>query len=672
MTQHLSQSFDILEGARQKVSRLKPSEWTEKNRVMGSQESPYPGPFRYDRAPYQREIVDCFSPNHPARIIAIRKGAQIGLSTGVIESAIGWIIAENPGPVMYLSGHAELSEEAMNGKIDSMIESCGLRHLIRPNVRKKKNQRTGDTAKMKEFPGGSLVAGSANNHKLLRQRSIKFGFVDDFDAVRNLSKESGSTTSMIETRFAAYHDQMKLAYISTPELKQGSNIDGVFEQGDQRYFHIPCPCCSQLIVLFWECDLEGSDQDEKAGMIWELNERNELVHGSVKYVCQKCGGAFDDSTKKDFLAAGKWIPTAQPKQIGYYSYHISSLYAPPGMKDWEAYVRQYLEANPPEGDRIEKFHQSFLNVVLGESYEPTGATPKANQLQKNTRTYLPGVIPDVVSESDGNGKIVMLTCACDLNGTEDDARLDWEVVAWAENEVSYSVKHGSIGTFIPRESDKSKKIHRDKMTYKHGKKNSVWPELNKILSQVWPMESGRKMKILITGVDCGFHTNYAYAFIDNTNFPVVGVRGDKENQYRKFGIDVPIFKPAKERGKLYLLDVNHIKDGIAEDMKLIWDQRNDTVQPPGFMNYPTPNDGLYTYNGFFKHYESEQRVIDVKEGEGVASLWSKKSTISQNHLWDVRVYNQALRKILMKMVLKELKLPNGTWADYVRIILGKK
>jgi len=104
---------EILESLDIRFSDIKPSEWVERNRVMTSAESSMPGPFSYNRTPYCREIVDCMMPDHPARIISVMKGAQIGFSTGVIEPAIGWIIAESPGTTMLLTGHSDLSEEQL-------------------------------------------------------------------------------------------------------------------------------------------------------------------------------------------------------------------------------------------------------------------------------------------------------------------------------------------------------------------------------------------------------------------------------------------------------------------------------------------------------------------------------------------------------------------------------
>lgn len=665
-----NQIEDILEAGRFHLSTIKPSDWAEEHRFMDSSVSRYKGPFRYDITPYTREIVDCLSPDHPSHKISVMKGAQIGFSSGVIENGTGWIISQNPGNILFLVGHADLVQDAML-KIDNMIDSCGIRKLIRSSVNRKKSMKTGDTDTKKEFPGGSLVSASGSNHRILRQRSIQYGFIDDFDAVKKTDKASGSTAKMIEQRFASYYDKMKLFYISTPELKQTSNIEPQYLLGDQRLYHIPCPCCGELISLHWSIAIAGTEGKEMGGITWKLDDKNELISDSVGYICQKCGDFFDDSDKHELNLCGEWIATAKPSREGYYSYHISSLYAPPGMFDWEYYVRQYLEANPPEGVRDESLHQTFTNLCLGETYEQQGKELSANKLQKNVRAYNIGEIPEKLSKNDGNGQIILLTCACDLNGIEEDARLDYEIVGWSESGSSYSVTHGSIGTFIPREGAKKNKVDRERWTYEHGFKRSVWPEFDKVLEKIYKTDTGRKMKISITGVDTGHYTVHAYNYIDNSRYHIVGLKGKDVDKYIRFGIDTPSFKPARERGKLYLVEVNQLKDDLAVLMELKWNYANKDIQPGGFMNFPTPSKGLYLYGNFFSHYESEKRQTEIKSGEGIAARWVKKSSSSQNHMWDTRIYNMALKDILVWMVCKELKIQKGIWSDYVNAILGK-
>lgn len=680
---------EMLNSAIVQLSDVLPSQWTEANRIMTSDETSFPGPFSYDRSPYCREIVDCFSKTHPAKKIAVMKGAQIGFSTSVIFPAICYIISQQPGNILFLTGHADLSEEAINN-LDKAIDNTGIRKLIRAGTLRKRNSRTGDTNKAKEFPGGSLVSGSAGNHKLLRQRSVMYGFIDDFEAAKSSTSQSGSTQKMIEQRFAAYYHKMKLAFISTPEVKSSSNIEPVFLSGDQRYYNIPCQRCHTHIQLHWSIDIPNTDGKEKAGIFYKLDNHGRLIDNSVGYICQHCGRFFTESNKKQFLIDGFWRPTATPVSPDTYSYQISSLYAPAGMYNWVHYTRQYLEAYPPSGEVKETLAQTFQNLVLGLTYEPTSKQLSASQLQANCRSYFPAIlpahaaggtdvlqddvakftIPETLSINDGNGKIILLTLAADLNGTEDDARLDWEILAHAESGSTYSITHGSIGTFIPLEGQKKFKVDRQRFTYRHNTQNSVWPVLQQIIETMFVTDTNRKMKITIAGIDTGHYTIHAYNFMDKPQrgCVVVGLKGKDAEKYIPFMADRPTFHLAKERPGLYLVEVNNVKDDLADIINLRYSPGNDDRQPPGFANFPTPNNGLYQYTNYFAHFEAESRTPINKPDGTITFNWQKKNSAVQNHFWDVRVYNLTLREIFIYLLGKDLKIPRPTWSTYVELI----
>lgn len=661
-----SSVFDILESTRLHVSTLKPSEWYEKNMVM-PRGSAFPGPFSFKLTPYWREPLDCVAKDHPAKEVTMMKGAQLGGTAAVLNPVVGYTIAQNPGNIMFLTGHSDLSEAAML-KIDQMIDDCSLRSRIRPSVLKAKNSRTGDTSKTKEFPGGILNSGSVTNHNLLRQYDVMIMIVDDYDAAPSSSKQAGATRPLVQKRTSAFAHKKKIYWCSSPQLLGTSNIHEVFLLGDQRYYNVPCPKCGDHIVLKWEIEI---DEKEMAGIFWQLDKFGNLDKKSVGYICQSCSGFFTDAHKYEMNLAGMWVPTTlNPKEENHWSYQISSLYAPPGMDDWAHYVQQYIEANPLEGKRNEKKHQTFYNVVLGEPYQQVGEELKGNDVQKNIRKYEVGTIPEKLSLTDGNGKVLLLTLAADLNGTEHDARLDFEVVAWTESGSNYSIKHGSIGTFIPKEGPI--KADRERWTYQANKPNSVWNELNKILDTFWTVDTGRRMKISLSGIDCGFHSQFVYTFIDRTNFPIVGLKGKDLDKATKFVSDLPPFRAARERTNLFLVEVNRIKDSLSEALKLKWDKKYDEKQPAGFMNYPIPGGGLYLFDNFFSHYEGEHRVIESKDGEPIAARWVKRASNSQNHFWDVRVYNMVIKDIFIDMLGKTLKEKNFTWADYARMATAKK
>ena len=659
---------EIIDAAFYEVSTIHPSEWTEENVIMGS---PFPGPYKYSLTPYCREIIDRFSQDDPMNWLAFKKGAQIGASSGVLIPVLLWMIKNDPSNTYFLVGSPDLIEKATE-KLDIGINNAGLRDHIKPQVLRRKNNKTGDTNYKKEFTGGYINIGSANNHKDIRDVSLKYGIFDDYEAFKSKSKESGSTRKLLDQRFAAYHNRHKICYVSTPELKRGSNIEEAYMMGDQRKYMIPCPCCGCAIELKWAVE----NGDIQGGMTWKVDEKNKLIVGSVGYTCQECGGFFNDKNKQKLLNEGFWKPTAEPSKIGFYSYHISSLYAPHGMFDWEHYVQDWIEAHPIGAPRIEHLYKTFVNVCLGECYEDQSDAPEAKSIQANIRTYPIGIVPEKISIEDGNGKIAILTLSCDLNGKEDDARLDWEVCAWTQSGSSYSIDQGSIGTFVPRENTIKYKQDREPWTYKSTGERSVWRELELLLTKIWEFDNGRQMGIAITGVDCSYTYNgLAYEGVDSLpkNKTVVKLKGKDVNIYSKIGKDTPTFHPAKERVGMYLTEVNYLKDLLAARMKLTWDEGNDTSQPAGFMNYPQISEGKYSYRNYFEHFEAEHRIEKMDtEGNYVGMRWEKKTSVSQNHFFDVHVYGMVLKDILVSMICKANKItPIMDWSTFAETIVPK-
>ena len=157
---------------------------------------------------------------------------------------------------------------------------------------------------------------------------------------------------------------------------------------------------------------------------------------------------------------------------------------------------------------------------------------------------------------------------------------------------------------------------------------------------------GTPCGIGITGIDVGYLDYMAYAYMDSVNNrEIVALRGEKEEQYISLEKDTPYFRLGKAHKNYYLLSVGFIKDDISEYMQLNWNKQNDIKQPNNFMNYPIPEYGLYLFENFFGHYESEERKLITKKDGNTEFRWVKKVVNGQNHLWDCRVYNMALRDI---------------------------
>lgn len=657
--------------------KKRPSDWVEENIILPDGVSRYKGPFSYDISPYAKEIVNRIASDDPARVISIMKCAQIGLTQGLIIPGMAYIISEDAYPILFMAGDKELAKVSIRERFDPIIQSSGLKGLIRPSVIRAKNQRTGDTDFSKEFAGGRMTVEGTNNVTKMRQISVKHIFADDWEAAPRSDKNEGSLRKLMEGRQTSYGNMAKTYFISTPTMKQTSNIEPVYLLGDQRKWHWTCPHCEGLIDLQWRVELEDGTF---AGIVYELNSQGQLINESVKYRCQKCKGDIYEHQKYDLNLKGQWIPTAKPQIENYYSYHLNALVIPPGFVTWVDLAKEWVEACPPNAPVNKSMLQTFLNIRMGETWEETGESPKVLELMQNTRTYKPGVIPDITCDEDQNGKILLLTLACDLNGVmerdNEDVRLDWELRAHASNGQTYSVDQGSIGTFKRSRdvsaSDKERDSDRERWTYNHKQYNSVWPEFEKLIRKEWPTESGSKMTVNITVVDTGYFTQNAKKFIDSFDDCVVmGVKGKAESEYRKVTKDTPYIGRSRESRNLYLLEVNQIKDIVAENMKLRIGF--DGSQPQGFMNFPSPDyaNNKYTLKGYFIHYEGEKRVEAEKNGEVVGFTWEKKTSQSLNHFWDVAVYNLAAREIFLDILKQsDSRLKSFTWADFCEYMLN--
>ena len=665
-----AQIDEIIDSSFCPISVIEPSNWGEERvQIKGGR---FPGRLKYERTQYFREVVDCLSPFHEANEIAFMGCSQAGKSVTVLEVAIAYYISEHPCKILYLTGHSELSEESMM-KLDTAIDNCGISHLIYKQTLRKNNRQTGDTKKYKEFPGGNITSGSATNHNLLRQRDPKLVIADDIDAAKEASDDAGSTVALIRERTGSYGDRKKIIWISTPQLEQTSIIYKLYIAGDQRKYKIPCQCCGAMIFLEWE------------NFEWQAPD-GRLVAGSVVYRCQECKDVFDDSNKYEFLSQGHWEPTAiadDPKKVSFY---LPSWYKAAGMDNWEQIVRLYLEANPPGQPQDKKLMQVWMNLHKGWPYSDDFEELKASVIEKNRCKYEIDTIPETLSVQHGNGRIVMVTCAADCNGIIDNGRLDYEIVAWAENGASYSVRHGSIGTFVPAVLKRKSDILRDevKWTYEENKPNCIWDEFEKVMRMKFvvvtpkPNKLRETMNIAITALDTGnTYKNHVYTFIDkmvNRGVFIQGVKG-RENLQGAFDplIDKQIIHKGKETGNLWTLEVGLLKDTLASCMNLNWGV-NEEKQPSGFMNFPDSKDGLYQGPNFFSHYESEKRELKANRTKTNALVqWVKKASNSQNHFFDCRVYNMAIKDIYIEILNEKYRSKNVkeiTWASFCEVMVS--
>ena len=610
--EYLFQKVDALTDERLKML---PSEWAEKKRILPPGLSPVPGPWKKDLTPYLIEMLDCFSPLSPVQEVAVMKGTQIGASVSLVENIIGYTIDHNPAPIMLVSSDEQLLDSTVELRIDRMIQESGLQHKIFSQSKSKISKKSGDTKKKKEFPGGFLITASARSGSQLRSFSIKILLRDEIDAApREVGKE-GSFLDVSKRRTDSFEAERKILDISTPLMKNTSNIFPLYEQGDQRKYFVPCPFCGEKQEILFE------------NLKYEVNEGKTLIYESVYYECIKCDGRIKNYHKYDMLNNGEWRPTAEAKRPGMRSYHISSLYSPVGFKSWETIVEDWILAQDAKrnGDILPL--KAFMNLTLAQPWEERGEAPRWEIIQATHRSsYTAGTVPE---------DVLFLTAGADVQGN----RVEIEIVGWTKDFISYSIDYKVC------EGD-----HEDIENIS----SKIWLQADEILSKEYLSKNGKIYSIRIAFIDQGYKSSVVRDFCRQYN-SVFPIRGERSNLkwarvFKAYDTDDGIVR--------FDLDVSALKDQIYTQLKR--GQNEDGEYPGGFCHFPADYSSKY-----FKMLTSEEKVYEKNSYGNVRIIWKKKYKSGRNEVLDLRVYNLgAVHVFADDICTKDLKLEKIVWSSF--------
>jgi len=342
--------------------------------------SPFEGIYDINKGPYVIELCDNMSPFSTVRHQALKKGVQI-FATTIAENVIAYYIGERPAKIMYMTATDQLIEKFSNTKLDPLIDSCDLRHLIFSQTENIKSRKSGDKSNYKEFIGGTLALVSLQSPSGMRSESIKILIRDEITgAPRMLSTGEGDFLSVSEGRVQAFIENGgKIFDLSTPGLYGECLITEQYDQGDKNKHMVQCPMCEKYQ---WLC--QGSEKsnyglkgDYKAGR---------LIQGY--YQCYHCRDAIFESSKIKLLESGRWEPMVEQNDKHFRSYHLPSFYSP-GLATF-TYIRKKYDQAIEKGD---DGMRSYTNLYLAKAFQPTGESPKLDHVYELRSTYKSGTVP---------------------------------------------------------------------------------------------------------------------------------------------------------------------------------------------------------------------------------------------------------------------------------------
>lgn len=580
---------EVLRRALRPDPELKVSEWSDKYRRLSTKLAAEPGPYRTARAPYLRDIMDALSVSDSTRKVVFMKSAQVG-ATEAGNNWLGYIIHWAPAPVMGVWPTVEAAEKVSKQRIEPLIEeSPELRKLIPPA----RSRDSGNTLRIKEFPGGVLALTGANSGVGLRSMPARFAFLDEIDGYPGDVDGEGDPVALVANRLRTFGRFSKMFLVSTPKIAGTSRIEREFLASDQRRYFVPCPHC-----------------DEKQWLKFERLQWEKGKPETVAYACEHCGSLFEERHKTKFLSEGEWRPTAVPAETGVAGFHINGLYSPLGWLSWQQIATEWEAA---QGN--DELLKAFKNTVLGETWQERGEAPDWKRLADRKEPILVGTVPNGVR---------FITVGVDVQRD----RIEAHVWGWGHGLRSWLIEPMILEGNTLEEK--------------------VWNDLTALLGKTWQREDGREMQMSRLAIDTGdgMTTSMVYGWVRGTaDRRVIAIKGIHGFD-RTAPVTGPTFVDVNERGKkikrglqLWLVSVSVFKSETYRYLRLEKPTEDEIAAgaeyPEGFIHIP-----LGTTDEWLKQLTAEQLIaVENKRTKFKKLEWQQLR--ERNEALDCRVYARA-------------------------------
>lgn len=553
------------------------SEWAEQKRRLSAEASAEPGPWRNDRTPYLRDVMDSFS-DPKVRHIVMVAASQVGKTEAELN-IVGYIIDEDPGSILFIHPTVTDAKEFSKLRIAPMIRDSP---ALKRKVSDAKQRDSANTILQKSYPGGILtLCGSTEAHSLC-SKPIRYVLGDERDRWAVSAGTEGDPWDLAMARQTTFYNA-KAVEVSTPTIRNASAIEAAYAKGTMERWMTQCPHCGEYHEMQWK-NLRFEYREHMVA-----NKRTYEVT-SIIYVCPGCGGVTDERTMK--RQHSKWVAT-NPNAMtnGCRSFWLNAFCSQ--WASWESIIKKFLDAH----DNTKKL-QVVFNTCFGELWEDRGGMMGEDELLARREEY-PAELP---------GGVLVLTCGID---TQDD-RLEYEIVGHGHWGETWGIKAGII-------------MGRPDA-------DATWEALDEVLDHKYEFQNGVGLKISMSFMDEGGHFTQQVrarcaARWEKKLFCIKGI----------YGSDKPYTAPPKKQRITiegsYYGEAWQYQIGVDSGKQLIFD--NIKVQVPGtnYCHFPLRDDYGAAY---FKGLLSETLTYD--ETKKNPWVWKKIPGHERNERLDCRNY----------------------------------
>jgi len=504
--------------------RMTVSEWADRNRRLSPEASAEPGPWKTDRAPYQREMMDAVC-DPVIEDVTLDTSSQVG-KTEILNNIIGYYMDLEPCPILDIQPTLEMADTWSTDRLAPMLRDTP---SLKGKVADVKSRSGENKIRHKKFPGGHLTVAGANSPASLAARPIRIAIFDEVTRFPQSAGKEGDPMKLGEKRTVTFFNRKKIR-ASSPGIEGYCRITDEYEKSDRREYWVPCPHCGKSHLLTW-------NDTTQMHVVWETDSDGVHHPETAALACPDCGCLAGDADLPGMLKAGEWRKRA-PWVKKHAGFKINELYSP--WRKFAETVHDFLDAkDDPELLKV------WINTALGEVWRDAKDISDVQVLLDRRENYNAEMVP-----YDG----VVITAGVDVQ----DDRLEVEVVAWGNDYESWSLEY--------------RVFPGDPAT------GALWNTLDEFLMKTYLHENGLRLRIVAAGVDTGgHHTREAYAFCkDRLGRRIFALKGDG-------GQGKPLAsRPSKSNiGKvnLFRVGVDTAKDTFRAN--IVKDKEG-----PGFCHFP--------------------------------------------------------------------------------------
>lgn len=341
----------ILRDAWTPADRREPWRWCE-DHIRSIPYSPLPDPFRSENSPWIREVMEAIV-DPKIRLVSIIAAVQSSKTTSP-ELTLCYIIANLPGPCLWLDQTDEDAKDESESRLQKLFESC---EPVKKLFPKNKNKQRNCTIHFSN--GMTLWLLGAYNKTNLQRRSIRWLFGDE------TWRWPVGHMAEAEARTTAFGWLGKCVFMSQGG-EENDDTHRKFETTDMREWHYKCHKCGKYIPYKWE-NIEWDDDCKDENGEYDFSK----INHSTALKCPECGEYFEDSDRMRRILNkdGKFIalnPNASKENVGF---HWNALASMSWGKLAELYLRAKIAARKGDSSLLQQFYQKRLALAWREFAE---------------------------------------------------------------------------------------------------------------------------------------------------------------------------------------------------------------------------------------------------------------------------------------------------------------